>query len=86
MNDVHLVCAIDTAAFDVIGFAFPVTSGLSNPPIDPGTTAEYRCDPNDYLKFENGKVSLLGMTTERPMDGVSSVRLSEATVRIGVKY
>jgi len=91
MNDVHLLCGIETASFDVgggkhLGFASPITSGVSNPSIPPGKNAEYRCDPNSYLKFENGRISLLGMTTEHPMEGVSNVRLSDATVWIGVGY
>jgi hypothetical protein len=93
MTNVQLICGIDSAAFDVgasgpVGFSIPVTSGKLNPPIRPHKSVEYRCDPSDYLKFENGKIWLLGMTSVAPLDGAtaSQARLIQAEIWIGVKY
>jgi len=93
MTNVQLICGIDLAAFDVgargpVGFSIPVTSGKSNPPIKPYKSVEYHCNPSDYLKFENGKISLMGLTTASPLEGAtaSEARLIQAEVWIGVKY
>jgi hypothetical protein len=45
-------------------------------------------DPSEYLKFENGKISFLGMTSAAPLEGAiaSQARLIQAEVWIGVKY
>jgi hypothetical protein len=93
MTNIQLICGVDMAAFDVgasgpVGFSVPVTSGISNPPIRPGKSVEYRCDPGDFLKNNNGKITLLGLTTASPLKGVtgSDARLIQAEVWIGVKY
>ena len=91
MKDVHLVCGIETASFDIgegrnFGIWFPVTSGSSNPAIAPGNSAEYRCDPSDYLKTQNGRISLFGLTTEHPIENLSAIRLIAAETWIGVTY
>jgi hypothetical protein len=91
MTSVQLICGIDSAMFETdsggpIGFSFPVTSGISNPPIKPTKTVEFPCDPTNYMKIENGRISLMGLTTERPIPNLTSARLIDATVWIGVLY
>jgi hypothetical protein len=89
-SDVQLICGIDSATFEVngkrIGFGIPVTSGISNPPIVPGKTAEYRCDPSAYMKVENGGISLMGLLAKMPDTVGAELRLTEAIVRVAVKY
>jgi hypothetical protein len=89
-GDVQLVCGIDSATFEVngkrVGFAMPVTTGIANPPIEPGKTAEYRCDPSAYMKVENDGISLMGLFAKMPEVAGAELRLTEAIVRVGVKY
>jgi hypothetical protein len=90
MWNVRLVCDIESAFFDVgngktVGFSIPVTSGASNPPIDPLKTADYKCDPTVYMKIKDGKLSLLGLVGDLP-EGTTTLTLANASVKIGVKY
>jgi hypothetical protein len=91
MTNVQLVCGIDWAFFNIgadkpVGFSSPITSGTTNPPIGPGQSVEYGCDPTNYMKLENGKLSLLGMTTENPLNSPSKFELANTQVWIGVIY
>jgi hypothetical protein len=89
-GDVQLICGIDSAMFDLngktVGFGTPVTTGISNPPIEPGKTAEYRCDPSAYMKAENGNLSLMGLVAKMPEANGAELKLIDATVSVAVKY
>jgi hypothetical protein len=89
-GEVRLVCGIDSAMFDLngkmVGFSIPVTSDMPNPPIQPGQTAEYRCDPSVYMKVENGGISSMGLFAKMPDIAGAELRLVKAVVRVGVKY
>ena len=89
-GQVQLICGIDFAMFDLngktVGFSIPVTTGISNPPIEPGKTAEYRCDPSAYMKVENGNLSLMGLVAKMPESSGAELKLIDATVRVAVKY
>ena len=91
MDDVHLICGVWSAFYDIgegrkVGTSEPVTSGISNPPIAPGASVEYLCDPSAYLKIDNGRRSFFGLTTEHPIENPSSIRLAAAEIWIGVTY
>jgi hypothetical protein len=89
-GDVQLICGIDSAMFDLngklVGIAMPVATGISNAPIEAGKTAEYRCDPAAYMRVENGNISLMGLVAKMPEANGAELKLTDATVRVGVKY
>lgn len=90
MGGVQLICSIESAMFELggknLGFGMHVTTSISNPPIEPGQTAEYRCDPSAYMKIENGSLSLLGLVSRLPEADGAQLKLIDATVRVAVKY